>query len=68
MNFDNIEDYIAYKIGMLSNKNSKRDRDIFIGDVNGFADRMQASGYAESKSYGEALKKVRASVKKYLNV
>lgn len=66
VNFNNIEDYIKYKVGMLSNPNSKRYRNIFIGDINGFADRMQASGYAESKTYGKALKDVFNTVGKYL--
>lgn len=66
VNFNNIEDYIKYKVGMLSNPNSKRYRNIFIGDTNGFADRMQASGYAESKTYGKALKDVFNTVDKYL--
>lgn len=67
LNFNNIDDYIAYKVGMLSNQNSNRYRDIFSGDVNGFADRIQRSGYAESTTYGNTIKQVVDSVRKRLN-
>lgn len=63
VNFDTIEDYIKYKVRMMSNQNSKRYKDIFKGNVNGFADRMQASGYAEDPRYAKLLKDVLASVK-----
>lgn len=67
LNFNSIDDYIAYKVGMLSNQNSNRYRDIFNGDVNGFADRIQRSGYAESTTYGNAIRQVVDSVRKRLN-
>lgn len=66
LNFNSLDDYVRYKVAMLSNQNSNRYRDIFKGDVNGFADRIQKSGYAESTNYAKALKDVISSVKRQL--
>lgn len=66
LNFNSLDDYVRYKVSMLSNQNSSRYRDIFKGDINGFADRIQKSGYAESSNYAKALKDVITSVKRRL--
>jgi flagellum-specific peptidoglycan hydrolase FlgJ len=37
---------------------AKRYKDLFIGDVSGFADRLYSAGYAEDPRYANKVKQV----------
>lgn len=54
--YDSINDYIEDQLNLLMG--AKRYKDLFIGDVSGFADRLYSAGYAEDPRYANKVKQV----------
>lgn len=55
--FDSLEDYVEYKVGLLDGSRYKA----FDGDYNGFAERVARGGYATAPNYSEALRRMVSS-------
>ena len=53
-NFDSLDDFIRYKVALLSNKRYHA----FDGDIEQVYDRIKAGGYATAKNYVNSLKKL----------
>lgn len=54
--YNSIEDYIDDQLNLYTNSN--RYKNIFVGDVSGFADRLYQAGYAEDPEYAKKVKSV----------
>ncbi len=54
--YDSINDYIEDQLNLLTR--TSRYKDLFIGDVSSFADRLYKAGYAEDPRYANKIKQV----------
>lgn len=54
--YDSIEDYIEDQLDLYNSLD--RYKNLFIGDIDGFADRLYEAGYAEDPQYAQKLKTI----------
>lgn len=54
--YSSLNDYVSDVMNLLTT--AKRYKNIFVGDVDGFADRLSEAGYAEDPNYSNKIKNV----------